>query len=202
MNKKLLVVSLAMGSICLAGCSQPPIETSGSTPNTEASSIASASIEEKPADITNADLPLGVTTYTAADGTTHNLNRSSVYKVSGVPHVNSRPEDGKKQKLLVNPIRFTKDGNDKRDTIVADDALLEKINKTFTASDEELKRLSGSEIFSVQSFYERSSFGKGAFDVVVLPCWVDYDGTPTQFQNDCELAREGGGEHASNYLKS
>ena len=37
MNKKLLVVSLAMGAICLAACSQPAIESSGSTPNTEAS---------------------------------------------------------------------------------------------------------------------------------------------------------------------
>ena len=106
MNKKLLVVSLAMGSICLSGCVIPPPVTESSAQNTEASSIASASSEEKPADITNADLPLGVTTYTAADGTTHNLNRAEVFKASGYPHVNSRPEDGKKQKLLVNPIRF------------------------------------------------------------------------------------------------
>ena len=128
MNKKLLVVSLAMGSICLAGCSQPPIGESDSTPNTEASA-SNVSSSETPADITNADLPLGVTTYTAADGTTHNLNRAEVFKASGYPHVNSRPEDGKKQKLLVNPIRFQKDEGDSRDTIVADDALLTRITK-------------------------------------------------------------------------
>ena len=84
MNKKLLVVSLAMGSICLSGCVVPPV-TESSAQNTEASSIASASSEEKPADITNADLPLGVTTYTAADGTTHNLNRAEIFKASGYP---------------------------------------------------------------------------------------------------------------------
>ena len=58
MNKKLLTVSLAMASICVAGCSTTPIESD------------SISSTETTVDITNADLPKGVTTYTAEDGTT------------------------------------------------------------------------------------------------------------------------------------
>ena len=187
-KKKLLVVGAAMLSVCVTACSQTQIESS---------SEESSSSEEIVYDLKNEDLPKGVTTYTAADGTTHNLNRASIYKAVGDPHVNSCPEDGKKQKLLVNPIRFQKDEGDSRDTIVADDALLTKITKAFTATDEELKQLSGSDIYSVKSFYEQSSFGKGAFDVVVLPTWVDYNGTPTQFKN---ASGGSGGVHASNYL--
>ena len=192
MNKKLLTVSLAMASICVAGCSTTPIESD--------STEVSISSTETTVDITNADLPKGVTTYTAEDGTTHNLNRAEIFKAAGSPHVDSCPENGKKQKLLVNPIRFQKDENDKDDTIVADDALLQKITKTFTASDAELKQLAGADIYSVQSFYEKSSFGKGAFDVVVLPCWVDYNGTPSQFRTNA--GSYGGGIHASNYVKN
>lgn len=195
MNKKLLVVGAATLSICLTACDKPPVETSSSSE--EASSLAS---EEITYDLKNDDLPRGVTTYTAADGTTHNLNRASIYKAAGDPHVNSHPDDGKKQKLLVNPICFQKDEGDSRDTIVADDALLTRINKAFTGSDEELKQLSHADIYSVKSFYERSSYGKGAFDVVVLPCWVEYNGTASQFKTNA--AAYGGGVHASNYLKT
>ena len=141
MNKKLLTVSLAMASICVAGCSTTPIESD--------STEVSISSTETTVDITNADLPKGVTTYTAEDGTTHNLNRAEIFKAAGSPHVDSCPENGKKQKLLVNPIRFQKDASDSQDTIVADDALLQKITKTFTASDAELKQLAGADIGDV-----------------------------------------------------
>ncbi len=200
MNKKFLVVSAAMLSICLVACHDDQTESSNPTSTSAVDASSAASSEETKVDITNEDLPKGVTTYQAADGTTHNLNRASIYKAAGDPHVNSAPENGKKQKLLVNPFRFQKDQSDSRDTIVADDALLQKITKAFTASDEELKQLSGSEIYSVKSFYEQSSYGKGAFDVVVLPCWVDYTGTPSQFQS--AAAASGGGVTASNYLKT
>lgn len=197
MNKKFLVVSGAVLSISLASCiKDPPADTSNTLPAD--TSVASETSEAAP-DLTNDDLPKGVTTYTAADGTTHNLNRASIYKAAGDPHVNSCPEDGKKQKLIVNPIRFQKDEGDSRDTIVADDALLTKITKAFTATDEELKQLANADIYSVKSFYERSSFGKGAFDVIVLPTWVDYNGTATQFKNN---SAGSGGVHASNYLKN
>ena len=104
MNKKLLVVGAAMLSICMTACSQPAIE----------SSSTASSEEETVYDLKNEDLPKGVTTFQAEDGTTHNLNRASIYKAVGDPHVNSCPEDGKKQKLLVNPIRFQKDEGDSR----------------------------------------------------------------------------------------
>ena len=200
MNKKFLVVSAAMLSICLVACHDDPTDSSNSTSTSAVDTGSAASSEETKADITNEDLPKGVTTYQAADGTTHNLNRSSIYKAAGDPHVNSAPENGKKQKLLVNPLRFQKDEGDPNDNIVADDALLNKITKAFTATDEELEPLAGAKIYSVKSFYEQSSYGKGAFDVVVLPCWVDYNGTPSQFKT--ASGANGGGVHASTYLKN
>ena len=199
MNKKFLLVSAAMLSVCLAACQNPPKDSESKETSAPAETSVAASSEESQADLTNKDLPLGVTTFTAADGTTKNLNRSSIYKAAGDPHVNSAPEGGKKQKLLVNPLRFQKDESDSRDTIVADDALLTKITKAFTATDEELEPLADAKIYSVKSFYEQSSFGKGAFDVVVLPCWVDYNGTASQFKT---ASGGNGGVYASSYLKT
>lgn len=158
-----------------------------------------SSASEGPTEIiTEADLSTGVTTYTNAAGTTLNLTRSGIYEASGYPHVNSHPDSGKKQKLLVAPISFKKDTTTDENYIEPTDDLLNKIDKTFTATDEEMLQLSGSALNSVQSFYNQSSFGKGAFDVVVLPTWVEYNGTASDFQT---MANGQAGVSMSKYVK-
>ena len=176
-KQSLLVISIfTIGT--LAACRTGEGENSSSTTPSEqpsSSQVGDTTITEK-------DLVKGQTTYQDAKGNTLNLTRSGIYKASGSPHVDSHPDSGIKQKLLVAPISFTADSSDSN-WIDPTNELLTKIDKTFTATDEEIKELSGSSITSVQSFYEQSSFGKGAFDVVVLPCWIEYNGTAKDFQS-------------------
>lgn len=180
MKKSLIALSLLMVAT-LAACNgnenQSESEQSISSQSSSSSSQASGDV------ITQEDLERGQTTYTTSSGTKKNLNRSSIYKASGAPHVDSNPDSGTHQKLLVAPIAFESDSSDSN-WIDPTDALLTKINKTFTADDDELAELSGSNITSVQSFYSQSSFGKGTFDVVVLPCWITYEGTGKDFQKN------------------
>ncbi len=166
-----LGVALALGSCGAGGDS----DSKSSAPSSEkGSSSADANI------ITNEDLSKGVTEYKDAKGNTQKLTRSQLYANAGNPHVNSYPTTGKKQKLLVAPIKFTKNAEDPNDTIDANDALLEKIRITFTGTQEEIDKVGGT--ISVQSFYEQSSFGKGAFDVVMIPTWIDFGETAKEFE--------------------
>lgn len=199
-KNKLTVVALAFAGILLAACNNQGDSTpaTSSQPGESASASASASSEAK-IDLRNADLAKGKLTYVDANGQTKSLTRSGIYAADGYPHVNSHPDNGVKQKLLVAPIKFQKDTSDPRDTIDANDELLAKINLSFTGTDEALQTASGSNIYSVKSFYEKSSFNKGAFDVVVLPCWIEYNGTARAFQNQ---ASQGGGVSMSAYVKT
>jgi len=191
-SKKSAVLASLLFGLTLAACNNP------STPSSTDSQKSVSSSTSVPT-ITNNDLTKGKITYNDATGAEHHLTRSGIYKASGAPHVDSYPEDGKRQKLLVAPISFQANPDDPNASLItADDALLQKINKTFTASDEELQELSGSAITSVQSFYEKSSFGRGAFDVVVLPCWIEYNGTAKAFQNS---ATSGAGVSMSAYVR-
>ncbi len=195
-KQSLLTLSFLM-IVSLAACTKQGGTTSSSDAGSSTESSQSSSSSTSGDVITEANLAKGQTTYTASDGSKLNLTRSGIYKASGAPHVNSHPDNGVKQKLLVAPISFVADSTDSN-WINPSDELLTKINKTFTASDEELKELSGSEITSVQSFYEQSSFGKGAFDVVVLPTWIEYNGTAKQFENK---ANGGAGVSMSSYVR-
>lgn len=131
--------------------------------------------------LTNDDLGRGATEYVDASGNTQKLTRSQLYANAGSPHVNSYPTNGKKQKLLVAPIKFTKNADDPNDTVDANDDLLERIRITFEGTDEEIAAVNGT--ISVQSFYEQSSFGKGAFDVVVIPTWIDFGETAISYES-------------------
>lgn len=185
-NKLKLLLPIAL--LALAGCSG----------NQEGSSEAPASSGGSGEVITNEDLDLGKITYTDEDGEEKNLTRSGIYAASGAPHVNSHPDSGIKQRLLVAPISFVEDPSD-GSWIDPTDKLYGQIVDTFTADDERMKELTGSDLYSVQSFYEHSSFGKGSFEVIVLPCWVPYNGTAKQFENSSSY---GGGVDMSTYVRS
>ncbi len=168
--KKVTLLALFGVMAALSSCSG---ESSSSSSSSKSSSSSATSV------ITNDDLSKGVTEYTDASGKTQKLTRSQLYANAGSPHVNSYPTNGKKQKLLVAPIKFKKDATDVNDTIDANDALLERIRITFTGTDEEVAAVNGT--ISVKSFYEQSSFGHGAFDVVMIPTWIDFGETPTEY---------------------
>lgn len=189
MKKKLLyVLSLSLIGV-LASCVNNPENSSGTPANSENNSQQSSTqTSTTTPDITEADLEKGKTTYTNSKGTTLNLTRSGIYKASGSPHVNSHPDNGVKQKLLVAPISFKKGTGSDSNYIEPTNALLDQIKVTFTADDETMKAKTGSDLYSVQSFYEQSSFDKGVFDVVVLPTWIEYSGTAQDFQKSTNQA--------------
>ncbi len=172
--KKISVLAFLGVALALGSCGAGGDSDSKSSASEKGSSSADANI------ITNEDLSKGVTEYKDAKGNTQKLTRSQLYANAGNPHVNSYPTTGKKQKLLVAPIKFTKNAEDPNDTIDANDALLEKIRITFTGTQEEIDKVGGT--ISVQSFYEQSSFGKGAFDVVMIPTWIDFGETAKEFE--------------------
>ncbi len=172
--KKVTLLALFGVMAALSSCNtDKPSSSSSSSASSKGSSSSATGV------ITNDDLGKGVTEYTDAKGKTQKLTRSQLYTNAGSPHVNSYPTNGKKQKLLVAPIRFDKDPDDANDTIDANDDLLERIRVTFTGTDEEMAAVGGT--ISVQSFYEQSSFGHGAFDVVMIPTWIDFGETATEY---------------------
>lgn len=207
MKKSLIALSL-MAIAALASCNtateSSSSQASSQASSTQSSSSSSSSSSQTGEVITQDDLTKGVTTYTDAKGQTKNLTRSAIYKASGSPHVDSHPDSGTKQKLLVAPIAFKSDSTDSN-YIQPTSELLGKIDKTFTATDEEMEQLSGAKLNSVQSFYQQSSFNKGAFDVVVLPCWITYaddNGNALTAKDFQKNAGSGAGVSMSSYVHS
>jgi M6 family metalloprotease-like protein len=197
MKKKFIVLSSVFVALALASCS-PSSGNSTITSSGNPVSSSSSSSSTETGDIQNDDLPLGQTTYKDATGVTQQLNRSSIYRTAGSPHVDSyHSATQKPQKLLVAPISFDKDASDTKDTITADDALLEKIRVAFAGTSIETAAVGG--YISVQDFYKTSSYGHGGFDVVVLPTWVHYNGTPSAFQS---ASGGNGGLFASEYVRT
>jgi len=173
---------LGLGFLLSACNRDDPTVTASSSSSGEIIAGSSSSVDSTV--ITNDDLPKAATTYKDKNGNTCQLTRSQLYQNAGAPHVNSHPDTGKKQKLLVAPIKFTKNEDDPNDTINANDDLLEHIRITFAGTDEEIKAAGGN--ISVQSFYEQSSYGYGAFDVVVLPTWIDFGQTALEFYDEAK----------------
>lgn len=195
MKKPLLSLSAITLSMLLVGCGPESTSIESLTPSSSSSSSSATS--DVHADVTNEDLPLGETTYFDTKGNEVPLNRNVLYKNAGSPHVDNFHDNDHKQKLLVAPMSFVEDPSDPSDTIRATDELLNKINITFTGTKEETEAVGGS--ISLQEFYETSSYGNGAFDVYVLPCWVPYNGTAKAFKN---ASGGQGGVYASNYVRT
>ncbi len=191
--RKIALLSAFGAAMLLAACGDEGTKSSSSTPSSSdnpssvtSSSSSSSSKGSVVADLTNDDFPKGATEFLDANKTTQKLTRAKLYENAGDPHVNSYPTNNKKQKLLVAPIKFTKDSTDKNDTINADDKLLNQIKITFTGTAEETAAVGGN--ISVQEFYQRSSYGKGAFDVVMIPTWIDFGETAKSYQSSANVS--------------
>lgn len=198
--KKSILLLCSTAVLALVSCGTANNEDSSNSSASDSGTSQSSGEESSQGEvITNDDLTKGQTTYVDTDGTTKKLTRSSIYEASGYPHVNSYPETGVKQRLLVAPISFQEDSGDSS-RIEPTDELYNRVVKTFTADDEEMATLTGKNLYSVQSFYEHSSFGHGAFEVIVLPCWVEYSGTAKSFAS--ASASQGAGVYMSSYVKS
>lgn len=99
------------------------------------------------------------------------LYMNTLYGGHGQPHLDSLSE----QHILVIPFGF-------QDTELANvqtDANLDRIQKTFFGTEQEIKAAGGWQ--SLASFYNKSSYGKATVQGKVLPTWVKYNGTSSQF---------------------
>lgn len=215
-NKRLSIALLSAGvllSIASCGPQTPTDSSSSEDTSTPGSSSSSKPAGEVTIDLTNKDLKRGQTTFTNAKGETKQLNRSQLYKNAGNPHIDSYPTTGVKQKLLLAPLKFKEPTENDNRYITPTTELLEKIELVFTGKNEKTKSLTdgvdktlkeqGGNI-SLEEFYEKSSFGHGAFEVVMIPTWIPYqidgkDATAKEF-----YAKSGGqgGVYASDYVKN
>ena len=113
---------------------------------------------------------LAKTTYTK-NGVEMDLNVNTLYKNAGAPHQDPLGENH----VLVVPFGFT----DSTLTPKQNAETIERINKTFFGTEEEMKALGAQT--SLATFYKTSSYGKTEFQGTVLPEWCVYNGTSQQF---------------------
>lgn len=185
MKKKLINILTIMMLLATTGCDGG---NSSQTSSSQASSSANSS-EEVVADLTEKDLEKGKTTYTKADGTTADLNTDTLYRNANNPHLNPTAQGG--QHVFVAPFAF-KSGTSDVDSKAyeATTELRDKIVTTFTATDEEMAQKSNGACYSVESFYQHSSYGIAKFECDVMP-WITYDGTASDFITACGSSSAG-----------
>lgn len=194
MEKLRIALMAGLLALTLASCGGGEESSSAaSVSESGAESSAPSSSSAAGETITNDDLAKGATSYTFG-GVEYELNRTSIYTNANSPHVDTYHDSEDAPHVLVAGFTFSDSS-----PIEATDALLAKIEMAFTATDEELDAVSGGGIYSVESFYHQSSFGKGDLSFTVLPVWVTYEGTPSDFLS---AADGSAGLYAAEYVRS
>ena len=137
---------------------------------------------------TNEDFAKARTTYVEG-GVEKPLNMQTIYSNSNAPHLDPLEE----AHVMVVPFGFTDDNLQ----AVQSEANLERIKTSFFGTKEEIQAVGG--WYSLAEFYRTSSYGKSNFQGKMLPCWVNYNKTSSQFLSDA-----GGslGITAANYART
>jgi M6 family metalloprotease-like protein len=128
---------------------------------------------------TNDDFEKAKTTYIDDDGYEQNLNMNTIYNNAGAPHNVNVQVEGEETHVFVCPFGFQDTQYDYLET----QANLERIDKAFFGTDEEMEALEGSP--SVQSFYNQSSYGLNPFQGEMIPTWVEFEGTTAEYEDAC-----------------
>ena len=122
---------------------------------------------------TNEDFPRAKTTYTEG-GVEKPLNMQTIYTNSNAPHLDPLSE----AHVLVVPFGFTDDNLQSVQT----QENIERIKTSFFGTEEEIKAVGG--WYSLAEFYRTSSYGLSNFQGDVIPTWVNYNKTSSQFLSD------------------
>ena len=179
MKKQLIIIPLVAFMLC--GCNGS--KGGGKRKSTSGDTSTSGTTTEQPWEgKTNEDFAKARTTYTKA-GTEYELNRNTLYKNQNAPHLDPMSRESH---VMVVPFGFT----DR--TSVQTQANLDRINKAFFGTEEEIEAAGGWQ--SLASFYNTSSYGKTKFGGKILPTWCVYNGTMSSFT--------GGGVSASEYARN
>ena len=188
-GKILLTVSVMLAMTLVACDTKKPSEGSSSNESSQPSSVSSETWEGK----TNEDFELGKVTY--MDGNVEKpLNRNTLYTNAGSPHVTGYSMDGEATiHAMVVPFGFTDENLQNRQT----EANIERFRTCFFGTNEEIQAKGG--LYSLAGFYKQSSYGMSNFEGEVLPTWVTYNGSTSQFASS---AGGSGGVYASNYVRN
>lgn len=151
--------------------------SSNSSTSKDTSSSSSASSSSQTIDYKeNKDFEKAKTTFVDANGVEKDLNMQTIYTNSGNPHLDPLEE----QHVLVVPFGFT----DSNLQSVQTAENVEKIKKTFFGTQEEINAVGG--WTSVANYYNTSSFGKSVFEGQVVPTWVNYGKSSSEFMSDSQ----------------
>lgn len=194
MKKKIRNLLILSAVAILASCDNTSSQVLS---NTTTSGGETTSVEETSSETTsvytgktNDDFERAKTTYVDDLGNEQLLNMNTIYNNAGAPHNVDVPVEGEQTHVFVCPFGF----KDSRYDNVENHDNLERINKAFFGTDEEMAAVEGN--MSVQSFYNHSSYGLNPFQGKMIPTWVEYDGTTDDFEDACG---GGAGAYAANY---
>lgn len=181
MKKQLFILPIV--ALLLTGCMNGGggKKKKSSTTGGSDSGITSSSGEIPWSGKTNKDFEKAKVSYVEG-GVEKPLNRNTLYRNQNAPHLDPV---SKESHVMVIPFGFPDL------TSVQTQANLDKINKTFFGTEEELKPLGGWQ--SLASFYNTSSYGRTKFAGKMLPTWCVYDKAHTSFS--------GGGPTAAEYAR-
>ena len=183
MKKVHFLLLTAVAAMSIVGCNTTTPSTSTSqTSGTSSSSSSSSTSTIKWDGKTNEDFEYAKTTY-VENGVEKALNTNTIYRNTNAPHLDPLNE----QRVLVVPFGFKDDALQSVQT----EETIDRIEKTFFGKPGDVD-VDG--WYSVQTFYQLSSYGKAKFEGSVLPTWCVYNGTSTQFN--------AGGVSAATYART
>lgn len=189
MKNKIKLLLGASLLLVITSCGGDPVSSSINsipTPGTTSQTTSTGSaIEYK----TNEDFKLAKTTYVDENGETKNLYRQTLYDNQNSPHLDSLEE----QRVLVVPFGFT--DSDLQEKVQTQENI-ERIKTVFFGTREQVQEKGG--WYSVQDFYNTSSFGKSKFEGDVVNNWCIYNGTSSQFSSNSSTL----GIDAGTYVRS
>ena len=187
MKGKVLFLISAM-ALTLTACVEKP-KTSESSSASSQSQSSSEAWEGK----TNDDFGKAAVSY-FDNGVEKPLTRNTLYTNAGSPHLDGFHLDGPATvHAMVVPFGFTDDDLQARQT--SDN--IERFKTAFFGTNEEIQAKGG--LYSLAGFYQQSSYGQSNFEGQVLPTWVIYNGTTSQFAS---ASGGNGGVYASNYARN
>ncbi len=171
MKKLHLLLLTAVSSMAIVACSTPSTSSTNSTsaPASPSSSSSSSTFSINWDGKTNEDFEYAATTYLDG-GEEKPLTINTIYRNQNAPHLDSLIE----QRVLVVPFGFT----DASLQEVQTQENLDRIETTFFGKPGDV---ASNGWYSLQTFYQQSSYGKVKFEGKMIPNWCVFNGTSNQF---------------------
>ncbi len=187
MKIKTLIATLSLATLLtLTSCGSTPAPSTSLNPSvTEKPTEPSV----EPSGKTNKDFEKAKTTYTDKHGVERTLNMQTIYQNTDSPHLDPLEN----QNILVVPFGFTDAGLQD----VQSEENVERIKTIFFGEKEEIEQNNG--WLSVTDYYNKASYGKAQFKGDILPTWLNYNKSSSEFIKD---ARGNAGIYAAEHART